>query len=250
MPIHDWSRVEAGIFHDFHQSWTIGIRDALNGGALPGDYFALAEQVVSGPIPDVVTLQSRSPYSPTSHGNGAGESGGLAVADAPPRARFTTSAPADPYAATANRIVIRHRLGRVVAVIEIVSPGNKESQNALRAFVEKAYEFLLGGINLLVVDLFPPSRRDPQGIHQAIWAQLTDEPFEPPADKPLTVVAYRAGVMNDAYVDPIAVGDQLPSPPIFLNQHIYVPAPLESTYQLTWSKCPRIVREMIENPAK
>ena len=59
MPIHDWSRVEVGIFHHFHQAWTIAISDALNGGVLPAGFFAMAEQVVSGLIPDVVTLQQQ-----------------------------------------------------------------------------------------------------------------------------------------------------------------------------------------------
>ena len=31
MPMHDWSRVYSGMFHDFHQSWSIRIKDALNG---------------------------------------------------------------------------------------------------------------------------------------------------------------------------------------------------------------------------
>ena len=35
MPIHDWSRVPSGLFHDFHQSWSIRIKDALNSGRLP-----------------------------------------------------------------------------------------------------------------------------------------------------------------------------------------------------------------------
>jgi hypothetical protein len=118
MPIHDWSRVDHGVFHDFHQAWTIEIRDALNGGGLPAGYFAMAEQVLSGPIPDVVTLQQH-------------------------------------YAHKANRILVKHRLGRTVAVIEIVSPGNKSSRHALRSFVQKAAELLREGVNLLVVDLFP-----------------------------------------------------------------------------------------------
>ncbi len=81
MPIHDWSRVESGIFHHFHQAWTIEIANALNGGGLPQEYFALAEQIVSGPIPDVVTLQRRlDTKRPTA------ETGGIALADAPPRA--------------------------------------------------------------------------------------------------------------------------------------------------------------------
>ena len=76
MPIHDWSRVEAVIFHDFHQAWTIGIRDALNGGGLPPGYFAMAEQIVSGPIPDVVTLQRRPGSARPQK-----EAGGIALAE-------------------------------------------------------------------------------------------------------------------------------------------------------------------------
>jgi hypothetical protein len=35
MPIHDWTRVSAGIFHHFHQKWVGTIADALNEGLLP-----------------------------------------------------------------------------------------------------------------------------------------------------------------------------------------------------------------------
>lgn len=244
MPIHDWSRVESGLFHDFHQAWTIEIRNALNGGGLPPGYFAMAEQIVSGPIPDVVTLK-RQPAP----GNGSQTSGGVAIVDAPPKARFIASAEIDIHAAKANRITIKHRLGQVVAVIEVVSPGNKNSQHALRSFVLKAEELLRGGVNLLVVDLFPPSPRDPQGIHKAIWDEINDEPFKLPADKPLTVAAYRAGLPWTAYVEPVAVGDALPSLPIFLDPDTYVPAPLESTYLSTWAKCPEPLREAVEKKA-
>ena len=44
MPIHDWSRVSAGTFHDFHQGWTIEIRNRLNSGVLPDGYYAMADQ--------------------------------------------------------------------------------------------------------------------------------------------------------------------------------------------------------------
>ncbi len=75
MPIHDWTRVSAGIFHDFHQDWTIEIRRTLNRGILPPGYFALADQRVTGPEPDIVALRLRGP-EPT---------GGLVVAQTPPR---------------------------------------------------------------------------------------------------------------------------------------------------------------------
>ena len=44
MPIHDWTRVRSNRFHDFHQSWTVAICNALNAGRLPCGYFAMIEQ--------------------------------------------------------------------------------------------------------------------------------------------------------------------------------------------------------------
>ena len=59
MPIHNWSRVDAGIFHDFHHAWIEQIKRLLNSGVLPPDHYALAEQHTSHFGPDVLTLQSR-----------------------------------------------------------------------------------------------------------------------------------------------------------------------------------------------
>lgn len=174
------------------------------------------------------------------------EAGGVAVAQVRPRARFIRSVETDVYVRKANRIVIKHRHGRVVAVLEIVSPGNKSSAHALRSFAEKAYGLIQEGIHLLVVDLFPPSPRDPQGIHKAIWDEFIDEPFELPSDKPLTVAAYFSGELKTAYVEPVAVGDALPELPIFLDDGIYVPAPLEATYNAAWAACPDVIRELVE----
>jgi hypothetical protein len=242
MPVHDWSRVDAGLFHHFHHGWTAEIANALNRGILPPPYFALAEQVVSGPVPDVVTL--KRPIAPE---EALRNVGAVAVADAPPRARFITSAEPDVYASKANRVAIKHRHGHVVAMIEIVSPGNKASQHALRSFVSKAYELISQGINLLIVDLFPPTTRDPQGIHKAIWDEIQVEPFAPPPDKPLTVAAYCAQETKTAYVEPVAVGDELPSLPVFLDAGTYVRAPLEPTYATAWANCPQVLREIVTN---
>jgi hypothetical protein len=241
MPIHDWTRVEAGIFHHFHQSWSVEISNALNAGRLPDGFFALAEQVIGGPIPDVVTLQQQDRELQRRPSNG-----GVAVAEPPPQASYVVSVELDLYASKANRIVIKHRLGTVVAVIEIVSPGNKGARHALRSFVDKAVELIRGGVSLLVVDLFPPGAFDPQGIHNAIWSELGPETFEPPANKPLTIASYKAPELITAYVEPVGVGDLLPSLPIFLDARTHVPAPLEATYEETWNKCPAVVKELFE----
>jgi hypothetical protein len=242
MPIHDWSRVDANLFHDFHQTWTIVIRNALNGGLLPQGYSALVEQHAAGLVPDVIALQRRSrPDRP------AEKPGGAVVTATPPKTRHVFRTEQDILAARGNRITIRHPLGRVVCVIEIVSPGNKGSRSALRSFVEKAIEFLQHGVHLLIIDLFPPSTRDPQGIHKALWDELEEQPFELPPDKRLTLAAYVAGVPKVvAYVELVGVGDVLPDMPAYLDVDSYVPVPLEATYQATWTSCPEDMRDAVE----
>lgn len=243
MPIHDWTRVRSGRFHHFHQRWIGAIGDALNGGLLPPDYFALAEQKAGGPEPDVVTL--KLPPKPGVEIRLTG----TAVVDSPPKVRYRTESDAANYARRADRLTVRNEDGDVVAIIEIVSPGNKDSRNALRQFTRKAVQYLHAGINLLIVDLFPPSKRDPQGIHKAIWDRIKDEPFELPPNKPLTLAAYTNGSTMRAYVEPVAVGDVLPDMPIFLTPDRYVPCPLEATYMTTWGVFPAALKGELEGPA-
>jgi hypothetical protein len=243
MPIHDWTRVDAGLFHDFHQSWTVILRNALNEGVLPAGYFALVEQHIQGPIPDVLALELAS----GSEEPGDNE-GGVTVAAAPPRTQLVQRTEAGIYAARANRITVRHRHGRVVAVVELVSPGNKASRAEFRAFVEKSAELIRQGIHLLLIDLFPPGPRDPQGLHKALWDEFADEEPQQPADRPLTLAAYDAGPCRVAYVNFVAVGETLPDMPLFLRPGVYVPAPLEVTYQATWHHFPAALKGLLEGP--
>jgi uncharacterized protein DUF4058 len=244
MPIHDWTRVDSGIFHHFHQRWIGALCDVFNTGGLPPGYFALAEQIASGPIPDVLALQQLPKPAPPPDA-----AGGMAVLTAPPQTRYVFRAEPEGYARKANRVAIRHNAGRVVSVIEIVSPGNKDSRNALRAFVEKAVDLIRQGIHLLVVDLFPPGPRDPHGIHKAIWDEIHEEPFELPPDKPLTLAAYTAGPVKGAHVEPVAVGDVLPPMPLFLEPENCILTPLEATYQTTWGVFPAALKGTLEAPA-
>jgi hypothetical protein len=240
MPIHDWTRVDAGLFHHFHHGWIHSLGDALNSGKLPSDYFALVEQSIRGPIPDVLTLKLSAVAEESNNGTS-----GLAVATAPPRTRVIRRKEADIYAEKANRITVRHRHGDVVAVIEIVSPGNKGSHAEFRAFVEKSAKLIRQGIHLLVIDLFPPGKRDPQGIARAIWDEFEEEDFELPAGKSLSVAAFDAGSERVAYVEPITVGDELPEIPLFLKPGIYVQAPLEATYQAAWTVFPSALKGLL-----
>ncbi len=240
MPVHNWSRIRAGTFHYFHQRWIQSIGDALNNGGLPPGYFAMSEQRADGPEPDVLTLKGDTPET---------EPGGVSVADAPPRTRvMSVATDAAVYARRADRITVNLNDGEVVAVIEIVSGGNKESANALRQFTRKAVRLLRSGIHLLVIDLHPPSRRDPRGIHPVIWERFNGEPYSLPPDQPFTLASYCAGSAPAAYVENVGVGGVLPDMPLFLTEDRYVPCPLERTYLETWNVFPQHLRTRIENP--
>ena len=247
MPIHDWTRVDAGIFHHFHLSWIDAIARALNGGLLSPDYYALAEQITGNMIPDVLTL-TRQVSGPLARPE-APSGGGVAVATAPPKARFHAQKQLDDYAGLAKTVVIRHRSGhRIIAMIEIVSPGNKSGQTDFAVFVLKAERALRAGIHLLIVDLFPPTARDPDGIHRAIWGEGCEGDFALPKDQRLTCVSYVGYPGAEVYLEPVAVGEKLPEMPVFLSREMYVPVPLEETYMSAWAAVPAIWQESLTAP--
>lgn len=98
-------------------------------------------------------------------------------------------------------------------------------------------DFLNSGVNLLIVDLFPPSPRDPQGVHAAIWEEIEaePEPFTLPSEQPLTLVSYVVKEPMRAYVETSAVGQVMPAMPAYLDRDGYVPVPLEATHEEAWA---------------
>jgi hypothetical protein len=242
MPTHDWTRVDAGIFHDFHHAWIEEIKRALNRGLLPPDHYALAEQIAGGLGPDVLTLQG-----PTNGAPAGGEPrGGVALATQPPQVYFHARTEADLYAAKARAVAIRHASNhRVVAVVEVVSPGNKNNRHGLRAFVDKAVELLRAGIHLLIIDVLPPGPRDPQGIHRAIWDEYEDSDFVLPPDRPFTLAAYVGGACPETFVQVTGLGAPLPEMLLFLTPEVYVPVPLEKTYLSAWDEVPAFWRNVL-----
>ena len=241
MPIHDWTRVPAGLFHDFHQTWSIHIKTALNAGILPRGLSALVEQRTGAVEPDVLAIETRA----RSRRAPADDSGGLLTLERP-AATITYRTTKEIYAGRANRIAIKHHLGRTVAVLEILSPGNKDSRAAVRDFVDKTIDFLRARVHVGLVDLFPPTPRDPLGMHKLIWDEISDEPFAFPAGKDRLVASYETGAEKAAYVEPLAVGDVLPDMALFVAEGMHVKVPLERTYQTAWEACPEALREAVE----
>jgi hypothetical protein len=210
MPIHDWTRVGPGIYHDFHQGWTIDLKRALNHGLLPDGYYAVVE------------------YRGTDSG----------------RAELDDRAA---YARKANRFLSHNPSDRAVAVLEVVSPGHKDSVEQFDNYLGTLAGFLSAGLHLLLIDVFPPSLRNPDGVDRAIWACLTGESPPPPAGKPLTAAAFSADPLS-LYSEPFGVGDPLPDAPLFLGRDWYITVPLEASYGSAWSGVAGYTRRMFDLP--
>jgi hypothetical protein len=246
MPVQDWTRVEAGIFHGFHPVWISEINKTLNEGLLPQGYYALPEEHAGRPITDVLTLHASPALSPPLPLPPATE--GTAVAEAPPRVRRRQTV--EPAALARRRtLAIRHISGhRLVALLEIVSPANKDRASHVADFAAKAVDALDLGVHLLVIDLFPPGTHDPQGMHGAILEglQQCDEPYDLPADEPFTLASYAAGSQVEIYLEHLAVNAALPEMPLFLRPDRYVSVPLETTYQTAYRSMPAFWRDVLE----
>jgi hypothetical protein len=200
MPAHDWTRVSDGTFHDFHYSWVLEIKRALKRGLLPKGYYVMAEQL-GGDLgaPDVLTLQATG-TNPEPEGPLTGTA---TLTEAPPVVHARTTIARDAYARMQRTLVIRHTSGdRIVAMIEVHSPGNKSSRHALRSFLDKSVEYVLG------------------------------------SERPLTVAAYTGGSIVGVFVAHFVVGEPIPEMPLFLTRENYVRVPLETTYMAAWEDVP------------
>ena len=220
MPLHDWTRVLAGTFHDFRLSWMTALAKELNHGILPSEYYAIKER------------------HPQDY---------LTGDEAPTEDYLREFSEEEAYAVQQNSLVIRHASGdRIVALIEIMSPGNKSSAGQLESLIRKLSSALHHGIHVLVIDLFPPGPYDPQGIHATFCHFGQGAQFQLPHDKQRTLVAYEASTKPRAYVEPVGLAQELPPMPLFLEAGWYVNLPLEPSYLEAFAAVPERWRSVIE----
>ena len=241
MPIHDWTRVRANIYHDFHNSWIAFLKTALNTGVLPRGYYALSDQKVATTEPDVLAARSASDADAT----GAG----LAVATRP-RVRLDSEPVPARRLRRPRRVTIRRQDDdRIVAIIEITSPANKDRRTSVRSFAEKVASYLEAGVHTLLIDLLPPTARDPFGLAGAVWEYFGRRRHQPTAEEPLSLAAFRWTELGvEAEIEPTAVGRALISMPLYLTPTLSVGAPLEVTYMQAFRGVPEPYRVVLEQP--
>jgi len=170
MPVHDWTRVSAGTFRDFHLAWAVHLTESLNTGPLPEGYYALTEQPV-----EETAAAGQTPR------------GALPVAEAPPKVSLTMNGEeAEAYVLRQRTVTIRHASDhRIVALVEIA----KDRERSVSDFVDKAIAALRQGYHLLLIDLLPPGPFDPDGLHGSVWSDLYAQRYEPPPEKPLCLAS-------------------------------------------------------------
>jgi hypothetical protein len=77
-----------------------------------------------------------------------------------------------------------------VALLEIVSPANIDRTSSAAEFAAKIDSAIESGVHVLVVDIFPPGKHNPEGMHGAIWARYASEVHQTPPDRPLALSSY------------------------------------------------------------
>ncbi len=215
MPIHDWTRVDADSFNDFHQSWLVLIRGRLNRGLLPDGYYSHIER----------------------HGG-----------------RFTPelmhTAPLTLSTRYRSTVVVR-RAGskRLIALIELASAASKASPENVTAHVAKARAALEAGVHVVHLDILPPTKFTPMGLTGAVWNAVNGTHLLIDPRKPLSVDSFQAGDLVELYTDQLAVGDDLPDMPLFLAKGMYVTLPLTATYHEAFAGIAPQDRQLLTRPA-
>jgi hypothetical protein len=230
MLIHDWSQMDAGVFHDFHQSWMVGIRQALNTVGLSSEYYALFE------MPNATTEQEI--FDEVFSDERLDERGyPLEVTEEDER---------QIYALKKNVLGI-HRTAddRQVARIEAAVPGNKSSRQAWRKFQARIARSLNRGLNLLLLDVVPPTTFAPTSLHDAICADLCVDSNDVP-ERLFAFGAYRSGNEVQAIVETRNVGDPLPIASLFLSPTHTVQIDFGEAYSKALAGMPRHLRERLE----
>lgn len=218
-----------------HSGWIAELTGRLN-ELMPPGYLALDTVRFRGGLEiDVGAVEGEETPGGSSGTNG-GSGGGTAVATAqavytPPAA--TGTAPFD-YPEIAEVRVFSDPEGRqLVGAVEMVSPGNKDRGVKREAFIGKCLDILASGASLVIVDVVTDRHAN---LHNEIVRKF-DGPLslEMPGDANLYAAAYRPVTRGkkteiDVWMNPLRVGDSLPTMPLRLIADYFVPVELEATY--------------------
>lgn len=122
---------------------------------------------------------------------------------------------------------------RLVGAVEFISPANKDRPESRQAFVTKCHGYLQHGVGVVLIDVVTDKHFN---LHNDLMDFL-GHPARRMAET-VYVTAYRTTGKNgsgtlETWEHPLAVGQVLPTVPMWLLGGICIPARLEETYTET-----------------
>jgi hypothetical protein len=219
-------------WESFHSNWATRLADALNDRWLPPEFVAEETTHAGGHLEIDVATYQETPAPGTALPNGGPPLAVAAPTYAPPApARTVPTVFPDSFEV---RVFTATGGLTLVAVIELVSPGNKDRPEERRAFAAKCGGYLHQGISLIVLDIVTSRQAN---LHHEIM-RLMDPSAAPdfPDDVNLYGVAYRPVRRQDrAEIDlwlaRCILGEPLPVLPLRLTGDLFVPVDFEAAYE-------------------
>ena len=213
-------------WESFHSRWANSMADALNRD-LPARFVAEVQIHLGNQVEaDVAEFEQKEGTI-----NEPGKNGGVAVQTwAPPMPSLTIPAlyPDD----LEVQVLDQRDDARLVGVVELLSPRNKDREESRIAFAAKCAAYLQRGIGLIILDIVTSRQAN---LHGELLHMLGQENGPPMGTPPLYAVAYRAARRGDSneidiWPETLAIGQRLPVLPLSLRGSGAVPLDLEATY--------------------
>ena len=231
MPLYDLTQLQFpgddSIYHHFHAAWLISIADALNQSFSEESGFeAIFEKKATLIEADIVTIDTLE----RKLGSKMPEEF-VSLELPPPAVSFVNPIFPD----ESKDITIRTPSGKIISVIELTSPGNKNAAGKVSNYTANALSYLRQGINYLIIDILPPTNFV-DTFHNLIAELLDDKPLYPPEGKPFYAISYRVLLKFDLVIEtyPIwfGLGEILPTVPLFLIDELRIALDMEAFKRL------------------
>jgi hypothetical protein len=217
-------------WESFHSSWATKLADALTERWLPPNYIA-EEHVHLGPSVEIdVATFAQEAVATAEEASGVVATLGSKVWTPPAADAVFSAVFPDTFEL---RILSTDTGPRLVAAIELISPGNKDRPTERRAFATKVASYLYQGISVIIVDIVTNRRAN---LHNEILRVMeAAETLHMSSETTLYAVAYRPlrrgqGDEIDVWRAPLTLGAALPTLPLGLRADLVIPVDFEAAY--------------------
>ncbi|MCI0704590.1 MAG: DUF4058 family protein [Planctomycetia bacterium] len=239
MPLRDHFHPPLSVrksWESFHGGWAFVMAQRLN-GAILSDRYESESKSHRGAVVEI----DLATYEEDQGSSLFRENGNGGVATVPQ----TYAPPAPPIAGEVSFVetdvfevqVYKQEGGwKLVAAVELVSTANKDRPSHRRTFATKVAAYLQAGVSVVVLDVVTERQAN---LHDDLVKALhLSDAFAWQSATGLSVISYRVVKVNERerlemWPTELAVGEPLPTVPLWLSPVLAVPLELELTYTNT-----------------